>query len=652
MSDRAPYLDATARDHDVAPGTDFYTHANGGWLAANPVPSEYPAWGSFLEIHARNEEILHGLLEEAAAAEQPADDVTAMVGDYVAAGMDTAAIEAAGLEPLRSVLDEIDRLTSTDDLSPVLVDLHRLGIDALFGVSVQPDFDHTDRYMVYLGQAGLGLPERDYYLRDDERSQALQAAYAQHVASQLANLGLAPDDADSAAAAVVTLETSLADSSHTAEQMRDLDLILNRFEAGELDALMPRFPLRAHLASLGVSPVMVNVDNLDFFRDLDGLLGDTPIESLRHYLRWHVVRAFASALPTAFADAAFAFYGTLLGGQQEQQPRWKRVLAAASDDIGEQVARLYVEAAFSPDAKSRCETMVEELVAAMERSVRAADWMAEETREAALTKVSTFNAKIGYPDVWRDYSNLQITPDVFVANRMRAARFEVQRRLERLDQPVDAQEWEMPAHVVNAYYNPLRNEIVFPAGILQPPMFWADGDDAGNFGGIGTVIGHEITHGFDDNGSQFDEDGRFRNWWTDADRREFDSRADDLVAQVDDYPLGDDLSVRGRLTLGENIADLGGLAIAHDAWRHAGGDQGPDIDGFTPAQRFFIAYATIWRMNYTDEYLNLLLNVDVHSPSPVRVNVPLSNLPAFADAFDLDGDAPLRRPAGDRVQIW
>jgi putative endopeptidase len=316
------------------------------------------------------------------------------------------------------------------------------------------------------------------------------------------------------------------------------------------------------------------------------------------------------------------------------------------------VAQLYVDAAFSPEAKARCEAMVDELIAAMERAVRSADWMTDETRAAALTKVSTFTAKIGYPDTWRDYSDLEITPDVHVANRMRAAAFETERRLGRLDEPVDTTEWEMPAHMVNAYYNPLRNEIVFPAGILQPPMFWADGDDAGNFGGIGTVIGHEITHGFDDNGSKFDDQGRFRMWWTEEDRGEFDRRATVLAEQVNAYPLGEDLAVNGRLTLGENLADLGGLKIAFDAWRHAGGRDVDDVGGHTPAQRFFLAYATIWRMNYTPEYLQLLLNVDVHAPSAVRVNVPVSNLAAFAEAFDLGDQATLRLPADDRVEIW
>jgi putative endopeptidase len=652
MQDRTPYIDPQALDHDVPPGEDFYAHANGGWLARNPVPPEHPAWGVFLEIHERNEQRLHRLLDAAVAAEDPDDDATAMVGAYVAAGLDVDAIAAAGVEPLRPLLDHVDAVAGPDDVRPVLVELHRYGVGALFDVHVQPDYDHTDRYLVYVGQGGLGLPERDYYLRDDERSQALRSAYERHVATQLANLGTPDDDADDAAADVLALETRLAESSYTAEQLRDLDLTLNRVDADELEGLMPGFGPRAHLAGLGVSPATVSVDNLDFLRDLDTLLADTPVATLRHYLRWHVVRTFAPALPPAFEDAAFDFYDRTLGGRQEPQPRWKRILRAASQDIGEQVARLYVADAFSPEAKARCEAMVAGLVEAMERSIRAADWMTEETRSAALTKVGTFTAKIGYPDVWRDYSGLVITPDGHVANRMRAARFEVQRRLARLDDPVDADEWEMPAHVVNAYYNPLRNEIVFPAGILQPPMFWPDADDAGNYGAIGTVIGHEITHGFDDQGSRFDERGRFRTWWSEQDRREFDRRASELVEQVAAYPLGDGLAVNGRLTLGENIADLGGVAIAHDAWRHAGGAEAPDADGFTAAQRFFLAYATIWRMNYTDAYLHLLLNIDVHAPAPVRVNGPLSNLPAFADAFGLDADAPLRRPAEDRVQIW
>jgi putative endopeptidase len=652
MSDRTPYLDRTLMDLGTAPGVDFYRHANGGWLDGNPVPAEYPAWGAFLEIHVRNQDLLHQLLQDAATATAPADPATAMVGDYFAAGMDEAAIAVAGLRPLQPLLDGIDGVTSVHQLGTVLAALQRVGVGALFGFDVEPDFDRSDRYLVYVGQGGLGLPEREYYVRDDERSVALRTAYEQHVATQLANAGAGADDAARAAAAILDLETRLARSSYTAEQLRDLQLTLNRVEASELDELMPRFGLGAHLRRFGITPSAVSINNPDFFRDLDGLLADEPVETVRAYLRWHLLRAFASALPPAFEDAAFAFYGRTLGGQQEQQPRWKRILGAASSDIGEQVAKLYVDAAFSAEAKARCEAMVEQLIAAMERSIRSADWMTDETRAAALTKVGTFTHKIGYPDRWRDYTGLTIEPDAHAANRMRAAWFERQRRLDRLDEPVDTTEWEMPAHVVNAYYNPLLNEIVFPAGILQPPMFWADGDDAGNFGAIGAVIGHEITHGFDDQGSQFDEAGRHRVWWTDADRAEFDRRAEELVAQVDAYEVTDDQHVNGRLTLGENIADLGGVAIAFDAWRHAGAGDRIDVEGWTPEQRFFLSYASMWRMNYTDEYLRLLVNVDVHAPNPVRVNGPLSNFPPFARAFGLAGDAPLRRPERDRVAIW
>lgn len=652
MRQIAPYLDRTLMDPDTRPGDDFNRYANGGWLDANPVPAEYPAWGAFFEIHVRNEELLRRLLQDAAAAREPSDGPAAMVGDYFAAGMDEEGIAAVGLDPLRPLLDRIDALASADELGPVLADLHRIGVGALFGLDVAPDFDRTDRYLVYVGQGGLGLPERDYYLRADERSVALRGAYEQHVATQLANLGAEPADAGVAAAAIVAFETRLARSSFTAEQLRDLQLTLNRVEAAELDELMPAFGLRKHLARLGVTPPTVSVDNLDFFRDLDTLLGATPVDVVRAYLRWHLVRSFASALPPAFEEAAFAFYGRTIGGQQQQQPRWKRILGAASSDIGEQVAKLYVDAALSSDAKARCEAMVDRLIAAMERSIRSLDWMTDETREAALAKVATFTHKIGYPDVWRDYSDLTIERDAHVVNRMRAAAFEFERRIARLDEPVDTAEWEMPAHTVNAYYNPLLNEIVFPAGILQPPMFWPEADDAGNFGAIGTVIGHEITHGFDDQGSQFDEVGRHRLWWTEQDRAEFERRAEGLVEQFAGYRVTDDQAVNGRLTLGENIADLGGLSIAFDAWRSTLGDATPDIDGFTPEQRFFLSYASIWRMNYTDEYLRLLVNVDVHAPNPLRVNGPLSNFPPFAEAFGIDADAPLRRPVADRVKIW
>jgi len=403
---------------------------------------------------------------------------------------------------------------------------------------------------------------------------------------------------------------------------------------------------------IGGTQPTVSVDAPDFFRVLDEAISDTPIDVLRHYLRWHVVRAYASSLPPAFEDAAFAFYGALLGGQQEPKPRWKRVLDLASQDIGELVSQLYVDEAFPPAAKDRCEHLVEHLLAAMGTAIRTNPWMTDETRGEALRKLAGFSFKIGYPDRWRDYAALTPEHDSFAANRIRAARFEHDRQFGRLEEPVDTTEWLLPPHIVNAYYHPLLNEIVFPAGILQPPFFWADADDAINYGGIGSVIGHEITHGFDDQGSQFDATGALRNWWTEEDRTEFTRRADVLVEQFNASAVTDDVMVNGRLTLGENIADLGGLAIAYNALQEAlHGDRHP-IDGMTPDQRFFAAYATIWRTNYTDAYARLLANVDPHAPSHYRANIPMSNFEPFAAAFDVPEGSPMARPAGERARIW
>jgi putative endopeptidase len=644
-------IDPSLFDTSTPPAEDFYRHVNGGWLDTNPIPPEFPAWGAFFEVHVRNEQLLHRLLEVAADEEASEGSAMQMVGDYFAAGIDEDAVESAGVEPLRPLLDRVDALTTRDELPTIVHELQRNGVAAFHGLSVNPDFQNADRYLVFLGQGGLGLPERDYYLRDDERSVAIRQAYAAHVAAQLANLDPARGDTAEAAAAVMALEHRLAESSLPADQLRDVQKTLNRHMVDDLDDLMPGFGLEAYARALGVTTDSVNVDHAPFFRTFDQALVDTPVEVLADYLRWHVVRSYASALSRTFDDEAFQFYGRTLGGQQEQRERWKRVLSAASQDIGDQVARLYVEEAFSPEAKARAEQMVDHLLEAMERSLRQLDWMTDGTREAALEKLANFTYKIGYPDEWRDYAGLEIDQGSYAGNRMRAAAFEVDRQLGRLEEPVDKGEWEMPAHSVNAYYHPMLNEIVFPAGILQAPMYYPDADDPVNYGAIGTVIGHEITHGFDDQGSRFDPEGRLLNWWSDEDRTEFDERARRLAKQFDAYEVAPGQHVNGQLTIGENIADLGGLAIAFDAMRSALTDEEAPIDGFTPIQRFFLSYATIWRMNYTDEYLNLLANVDVHAPNPLRVNGPLSNFPAFAEAFAVE-EGPMARSDDDLVKIW
>jgi len=646
-------IDADFFDPAAAAGDDFYRHVNGGWIDANPVPPEYGSWGAGQIVHAQNQEILRRLLEEAAAAEQARGSAGQLVGDYYAAAMDEQAIAAAGLRPLEPYLSRAQSVASVADVRALLRDLQRTAASPLFGLGIAPDFEDPDTYLVYVEQGGLGLPERDYYLRDDEQSVALRAQYVAHVARQLGNLGDPEERAREAAERILAFEARLAEPSYTAAQLRDVQLTLNRFEVAALDGLMPGFGLTGHVADLGVAAATVGLDNPGFFEALDAILAETPMETLRDYLRWHIIRAFASALPPAFETAAFEFYGKTLGGQKEMQPRWKRVLSAASADIGELVAQLYVDAAFSAPAKQRCEEMVDRLLAAMRRAIAGAQWMSEGTRQAALEKLDGFGYKIGYPDEWRDYAGLVIARGSFVENRLRAEEFEWARQLGRLDEPVDKGEWAMPAHVVNAYYHPLLNEIVFPAGILQPPFFYADADDAVNYGAIGTIIGHEITHGFDDQGSHFDAQGRLRDWWTEADRAEFERRAQVLVDQFDAYDVVDDLHVNGRLTLGENIADLGGLKIAHDALREALRDEdSPPLDGFGPEQRFFLSWATVWRTSYTDEYLRLIVNVDPHSPARARVNGPLSNLPAFAAAFALPETAPMVHPEAERARIW
>ncbi len=651
MTDARP-LDAALWDDSIPVADDFYHHVNAKWLAANPVPAEYPMWGAYIQLDHNNKELTRRLLEKAAAAGDAGDAISRLVGDYYAAGMDEAGIAAAGIEPLRPYLDRIDALASAEDLRALNLDMHRGGFGALFGIGVEADFEHAEVYLGYLGQAGLGLPERGYYLNDDERSTGLRSAYTAHVAAQLGNLGAAPDAAAASASAILAFESRLAEASLSREQQRDPKLTMNRFEVSGLDELMPGYRLGAYLREVGVAGDTVSVDNPGFFRELDAAIADTPIDTLRSVLRWHLVRACASSLPPLFEDEGFAFYGRILAGQQEQQPRWKRIVASASTDIGEAVAQLFVRVTFPPEAKARVEQLVDHLLVAMERAIRGNAWMTEATRAEALTKLAGFTYKIGYPATWRDYSGLSVDRTSHLANGFAAARFEMRRQLDRLGKPMDKAEWAMPAHVVNAYYHPLRNEIVFPAGILQPPFFFAGADDAVNYGGIGTVIGHEITHGFDDTGSRFDAEGALRDWWTDDDRTEFEHRANVLVEQFNGYPVEDDVHVNGRLTLGENIADLGGIAISLDAMREAIGDDAPLVDGLTSEQRFFLAYATMWRMGYTEAAARMLANVDTHAPSQYRVNGPLSNTPAFAAAFGVPEGSPMALPVDQRARVW
>jgi putative endopeptidase len=625
---------ASDRDPSADPGADFYRFANGGWLDANPIPAGYGAWGAFEEVSRRNEVVLRELLERAVA--EPGD----LLGDYFAAGLDVAAIEDAGLEPIAPLLAEI---AQAGDVLDVLPRLHRAGIFALFGWYVTADHEDSDRNLLWLVQAGLGLPDRETYFGEDAAAVALREAYVEHIGAQLRTVGAA----GAPAASVLEFETRLAALHLKAEERRDAERTHNRVERAALAPWLDR-----HLRALGAdAAASVNAENPRLLDGLPEVVAATPVETLRAYLAFTLVRTLANALPARVDDEDFAFYGRRIRGQREQHERVKRVIDALGEDLGEALAERYVTLHFPPAAKERAASMVAAIVEEMRASIRTRAWMGAQTRARAEAKLDRIRVKIGYPDRWRDWSGLTLDRRAYAANRLAATRFEVDRRLAKLSEPVDRGEWEMPAHIVNAYYHPTLNEIVVPAGILQPPLFDAGADDAVNFGGIGMVIAHEITHGFDDQGRRFDADGALRDWWTPEDAERFTALADKLVAQFDAYMVLDGVRVNGRLTLGENIADLGGMALAQRAHARVA-DGAARVDGLTPAQRFFLANATLWRANISPDLQRTLAGVDPHSPRPLRVLGPVSNLDAFRDAFGLADDAPIMRAPQERIEIW
>ncbi|MDP2286999.1 MAG: M13 family metallopeptidase [Actinomycetota bacterium] len=643
-------LNAMDRDSSVDPGVDFYRFANGGWLAANPIPAGYGAWGSFEEVQTRNETLIHELLKQ--AVDQPANELDRKLGDYFASGMDVDTIESAGIAPIEPMLNAIDPLMSHKEVLEFLPRLHDFGVAALFMWGVDVDHDDSTRNLLWLVPAGLGLPERESYFADSEAATSLRLAYVDHVRAQLINVNTPETEAGALAPGILEFETRLAEQHMKAEERRDLDRTLNRFSIDALGELAPDLGLPQYLIGVGAAQAQsVNVENIEYLQQLNAIVESTDLATLRGYLKFRVVSACASALPARIEDEAFAFYGRRVGGQTEPKERYKRVIAALGSDMGEAIGQRFVDETFSPAAKDRALEMVAEIIEEMRRSLQTRTWMTEETRAQALIKLDAFGVKIGYPDQWRDWSGLEITRDSYATNRLNATRFELDRERAKIAAPVDENDWEMPPHIVNAYFHPTRNEIVFPAGILQPPMFDADADDAVNYGGIGTVIAHEITHGFDDQGRRFDANGAFVDWWHEEDQEHFTALADRLVDQFDEYVIVDDVHVNGRLTLGENIADLGGIALAQRA--HSRISVGsPTIDGLTPGQRFFLANATLWRANMSEELKRTLAQIDPHSPRDIRVAGPFSNLDAFQEAFALADDAPIMRSKEERIEIW
>jgi putative endopeptidase len=637
-----PGFDVAHIDRTADPCLDFYQYACGGWLARNPPPPDQPMFNRGYELMIRNQEGLRTLLEKSPAGSK--------LGDDYAACMDEAAIESLGLKPLQPALSRIASLKTKDQLPEVLADLHRLSVGALFVFGAEQNFADSRQVIAWLDQGGLGLPDRDFYTRDDPKSIELRGSYLAHVSRMLGLLGDGRLAAGNAAE-VLRIETALAKASLDKVARRDPSQLHHPMTRKELSAAAPAFGWDRYFTAVGAPGfASLNVAAPDFVRALGTQIETAALESWKSYLRWHLVHQAAPLLSKAFVDENFAFYGRTLAGARELRPRWKRCVQAVEQHLGEALGREFVAVTFGPDGRQRTLEMVRALEAALEKNIRALDWMSEATKKEALVKLHAITNKIGHPDTWRDYSGLEISRHDALGNAERAAAFELRRQLARIDRPVDRAEWPFPPTVVNAGYNPLMNEILFTAAILQPPFYENRLDDAVNFGAVGAVIGHELTHGFDDEGRRFDASGNLRDWWTVEDAREFEKRAACFVDQYAAYTAVDDVKLNGKLTLGENTADNGGVRLAYYALLESrGGAPGAPVDGFTPEQRFFLGFAQIACENRTEAMARMRAQTDPHSPGRYRVNGVVSNMPEFQRVFACRAGQPMVRQPGCRV---
>src|ERR1043166_1238344 len=649
-------FDLASLDQKTPACTDFYQYANGGWLAANPIPAAFPSWGVAQVLQEKNRDVLHEILDQAAANKNaPKGSAEQKVGDYYASCMDEAQIEKDGIKPIATVFEHIAAIKDLGGLQDAIAHFHSMGLPVVFNSGSTQDFKNSAEVTFEIDQGGLGLSDRDYYTKTDDDSKKTRDAYVQHVAKMFELLG---DDATKAAGeaqTVMAIETKLAEASMTRVERRDPERLYHRMTIPQLKKLAPAFDWVGYMQKLGVTQKTdVNVIAPDFFtKAVNPMLTSVPISDWQTYLRWHVINNTAAALSKAFVDEDFNFKGKVVQGAKEILPRWKRCVANTDRALGEAVGEVWVKKAFPPSAKARALDMVRNLEEALKDDIGTLSWMSPETKKQAIAKLEAFLNKIGYPDKWRDYSALEIDRGPYVLNRVHAGAFEVRRDLNKIGRPVDRREWQMSPPTVNAYYNPQINEIVFPAGILQPPFFDAEADDAFNYGGMGAVIGHEMTHGFDDTGAQFDAAGNLKNWWTDEDLKNFKARAECVVNQFNGFEVEKGLNVNGKLVAGESIADLGGLVIAYAAYQKAiAGKPRKTIDGFTPEQRFFLGYARAWATNMRPEFARFVTKTNPHPLSKFRANGPLSNMPEFAKAFSCKVGDPMVRAEKDRCQIW
>ena len=647
-------LNSADLDPSIAACTDLNGFVNSKWLKANPVPGDQTTWGSFEILRERSLEVQHALVQQAAASQAKAGSVEAKIGDIWKTGNDEAKIEAAGLAPLQPTLDKIGALNDTAAITQYLRDSQAQGQGVLFSLFANADYKDSANVIAYVGQGGLGLPEKGYYF--DDAQAKIRDAYVAYIAQVLTLSGVDAAQAAEQAKAVMAFETRLAKASMSRIEMRDPAKRYNPLSAADADKLTPNFSWTALFDTLKVPAAQkFSLAQPGFFSEMDKMLADVPAATWQSYLRFHTIDDASPYLSSQFEKANFEFYGKTLRGQQEMQPRWKRVLESVNGGMGEALGQLYVDAVFPAESKEAMQHLVQNLSVALKARLEQLPWMGEETRKKALEKWASFTPKIGYPDKWREWTGLQTNGDSYLGNMQAARAFNYRYMLDKVGKPVDKTEWGMTPQTVNAYYNATKNEIVFPAAILQAPFFDAKADPALNYGGIGAVIGHEMMHGYDDSGSQFAANGNFDNWWTDSDRKAFTERTDQLVAQFDGYESVPGVFVKGKLTLGENIGDLGGLTVAYDALQMALKENpkaNVEVDGHSQDQRFFMNWATVWRRNFTDGELRMRLNTDPHAPANFRANGAPSNMPSYAAAFQCKAGDAMVRADDKRVVIW
>jgi putative endopeptidase len=638
-------------DKNIDPCNDFYAYACSKWLAQNPIPADRAAWGRFNELAERGEYIVRDILEKA-AADRPGRSVNEQkIGDYYASCMDESAIEKAGTKPLEHDFQSIASIKSKDDLPKEIVQLQREGEDVLFNFDSGSDFKNASEIIAQVDQGGLGLPDRDYYFKDDDKLVELRKKYVEHVAKMFVLLGDDAAKAQAEAKVVMEIETGLAKGALDQTSRRDPQKIYHRLTDKDLAALSPGFNWNVYFEGVGAPHFdSLNVVEPEFVKNMQEVLNAHSMDDWKTYLRWHAAHSNTALLPAVFVNENFDFFNKTLQGTKELRPRWKRCVSYADGDLGDLVGQIYVKETFGAEGKERTLAMVGDLEKALGQDIQSVPWMGADTKAQALVKLKAITNRIGYPDKWRDYSALQIVRGDAIGNSQRSNQHDLQRRLNKIGKPLDKRDWPYPPMTVNASYNPLENNITFPAGILQPPFYDNQADDAMNFGGIGAVIGHELTHGFDDQGSQFDADGNLRDWWTASDKKQFEERTSCIKDQYGSFVAVDDLKLNGKLTLGENTADNGGMRIAYIALLNtfAGKEPAP-IDGLTAEQRFFLGWANVWCQNRTDAISRMMVTIDPHSPSKYRVNGTVSNMPEFREAYHCAATAPMVNQNACRV---